>query len=516
MAEDKLRKAKKGGAKKNGLTHSTMVGFFWSFASTGVQAALQFLVLAVLSRLLTPAENGLVNIANILTIFAALFYQVGIGPALIQRKVVDDNHIRSGFTFTVILSIFITVLVWFIAPFFASLYPKVPGLLDVVRGMSFLFIINGIGSVARALNHRNLNFKIKARFNAVAYIVGYGIVGVGLAFLGLGAWALVWASLSQSLVYSALFLGASPHPKRFQLNRKALTELLSLGSGFTLGQIFGRLAGTSDNLIVGATLGDRAVGLYGKAYTLMALPAQYFGQMLDTVLFTSLSKKQDEPKTLGAMYRRGVVAIALVVMPLSALLFFLAPEFIHVLLGRQWDAIIVPFKIFAFTILFRTSYKIADSICRSSGVVFQRALRQFFFATLVILGTWIGHYQGITGVAVGVSLAITFNFFSMSQLAFTVTEMTWGPFFRLHVPALFLTGVAALESWLLADLLRTLAWPDLFVLTGTLSVVVVTLLGLIWTLPRFFLGEDGLWVLKTLGGYLPKSLQVQVNKLQYR
>ena len=510
MQEDKPRQAKRG------LTHSTLVGFFWSFASTGAQAVLTFLVLGVLSRLLTPAETGLVSVANIFVIFAGLFYQIGIGPALIQRQEINDNHVRSGFTFMMILSVLLTGIVWVIAPFLASFYPKVPGLLEVIRGLSFLFTINGVGTVARSLNHRNLNFRIKARFNVLAYVVGYGVVGIGLAFLGLGAWALVWASLSQSVVYSALFLGASPHPKGFQLNRKALGELLSFGSGLTLGEIFNRVGNTSDNLIVAATLGDRAVGLYGRAYQLMVLPSQYFGQVLDQVLFTAMSKKQDQPKTLGAVYRRGVVAIALVVMPLSAFLFFLAPEFIHVLLGRQWTAIILPFKIFAFTMLFRTSYKMGDSLCRSSGIVFQRALRQFIFAVLIVAGTWIGHYQGIVGVTVGVSIAIALNFLSMAQLSLRVTEMKWTTFFMVHVPAMVLTGVTALETWLVADMFRGFAWPDLAVLVGAVGAVGVTLLALIWVLPRFFLGEDGLWILKTVSVYFPKPIRVQMNKLQYR
>ena len=513
MAEAKPRKA-----EKKSLTHRTLIGFFWSFASTGINAVLQFLVLAILSRLLAPTEFGVVNIANIIVVFAGFFYQFGIAPSLIQRKTIDENHIRSGFTFTMILSVLITAVIWLIAPFFASFYPDVPGLLEITRGMSFLFIVNGVGAVARALNYRNLNFRIKARFGVTAYLIGYGVIGVATALLGFGAWALVWASVSQSIVYSALFLRASPHPKGFQLNRKALGELLSFGSGLTLGEIFNRIANTSDNLIVGATLGGRAVGLYGRAYQLMVLPSQYFGQVLDSVLFTAMSKKQDEPQTLGAVYRRGVVAIALVVTPLSAFLFFLAPEFIHVLLGRRqnWDPIIVPFKIFAFAMLFRTSYKMGDSLCRSSGIVFQRALRQFIFAVLVVAGTWIGHYQGIIGVTVGISVAIALNFLSMAQLSLKVTQMKWSTFFMVHVPALVLTAVTALETWLVADMFRSFAWPDLAVLVGAVGVVGVTLLVLIWVLPRFFLGEDGLWVLKTVSVYFPKPIRVQMNKLQYR
>ena len=502
--------------RKKGLTHSTIVGFFWSFSSTGIQAVLNFLVLAVLSRLITPADFGLISVASTLTIFAGLFYQLGIGPSLIQRKVLTEAHIRSGYTLTMILSTVLTVLSWVLAPFFAGFFDSMPELVNVMRALSLLFIINGSGLVARALNHRNLNFRIKARFGVVSYILGYGVLGVALAFLGFGVWALVSASLSQSLILSVLYLSASPHPKAPQLNRTALTDLLAYGSGATLGELFAKLAHNSDNLIVGATLGAQAVGLYGRAYQLMVLPSRYFGQVLDQVLFTAMAKVQDQPKTLGAVYRRGVVAIALLTLPLSAFLFILAPEMIHVLLGSQWDAAIVPFKIFAVSMLFRTSYKMGESLCRATGAVFQRAFRQLLFSVLVIAGTWFGRDWGIAGVAVGVSVAITINFFSMAQLGLKLTDTNWGDFFRIHIPALLLTVVVFAETWLIANFLRTFEWADVAVLGITMGVTGLTALALTALMPKFLLGHDGLWLLKTFSGYLPAPLKKQVNKLQYR
>lgn len=510
MAEGQaVRKGKKG------LTHSTIVGFFWSFSSTGIQATLHFLVFAILSRLVTPAEFGLVNIANILTVFAGIFYKLGIGPSIIQRRELRTEHIQSGFTLTIILGVVLTGLSWIFAPVFASFF-NIQGLVAVLRGLSFLFILNSFGLVARALNYRSLNFKIKAKINAATYIVGYGLVGVGLAALGFGVWALVWASLSQSLMTSLLYLKASPHSFALQLNRRALSDLLSFGTGVTLGQIFNRLANTSDNLIVGATLGARAVGLYGRAYQLMVLPSQYFGQVLDSVLYTAMAKVQDRPKTLGAVYRRGVVAIALVVMPLSAFLFVLAPEFVNVLIGEQWGDVVVPFKIFAVTMLFRTSYKMGDSLCRSAGIVFQRAFRQFLFSVMIVAGAFFGHYYGIVGVTVGVSIAITLNFFSMTQLSFSVTDTTWTQFFRIHIPAAIITIIVLCETWILVGLVRSFGWADVFVLFVAAGVVGLTLLSLIWFAPKLFLGQDGLWMLKTFGGYLPAPFQHQVNKLLYR
>lgn len=509
------RKPQQAGPKQ-GLTHRTIVGFFWSFSGTGVQAVLNILVLTILARLIPPEDFGLIGIASILTMFAGLFYQMGIGPSLIQRKELREAHIRSAFTMTLVLSTVLTGVTWLIAPLFASFYRDMNGLTEVIRVLAFLFIINGSGLIARALNHRNLNFRIKARFNVISYVVGYGVVGVALAFMGFGVWALVSASLSQSLLSSILYLRASPHAKAPQLDWPALRELLAFGSGATLGEIFFKVSNTADTLIVGATLGAQAAGLYSRAYQLMVLPSRYFGQVLDSVLFTAMSKIQDRPEALGAVYRRGVVAIALVATPMSAFLFVLAPEFIQVLLGSQWGAAIIPFQIFAASMLFRTSFKMAESLSRAAGAVFQRALRQFIYALLVIIGTWVGQRWGIVGVSLGVSVAIAVNFLLMAQLSLRITKTSWGHFFRIHLPALGLTAVVLLETWLIATGLRGLGWPDLAVLLSATALVGLTLLALIWFAPRLVLGGDGMWLLKTFGGYMPSAIKRQVNKLQYR
>jgi O-antigen/teichoic acid export membrane protein len=503
--------------KRKGLTHRTLVGFFWSFSGTGVQAALRFLVLGILSRLITPAEFGLLNIAHIVVVFSGLFSQIGIGPALIQRSTLTNNHIRSGYTLSLLLSAFLTALTWLLAPVFASAFRAVDQqmLTAVMRGLSFLFLLNGIGNVARALNYRNLNFRIKARFEVTSYLVGYGIVGVGLALWGLGTWALVWASLSQSTTASLLYLRASPHDKRPQLNWSALSELLRFGSGFTLGEIFNRVAETADNLIVGATMGATAVGLYGRAFQLMRLPAAYFAQVLDTVLFVSMSKVQHKPQTLSAVYRRGVTTIALVTLPLSAFMYVFAPEIVRVLFGRQWDAVVPPFQIFTLSMLLRTSYKMADSLSRAAGAVFRRALRQFIFSTLIVLGAWFGQYWGIVGVAAGVSLAIAINYFSTAHLALKLIGMSWLELARIHIPAILVSILIFFESWGLGMLLRRYALPDLVVLISATVVVVLSYVALIWLAPRQLLGSDGMWIAKTLSGYLPNGVRNRL-KLQSR
>lgn len=499
-------------SSRKGLTHQTLVGFFWSISGTGASAVLQFLILAILSRTLLPADFGLFMLANVVISFAELFYQFGLGPSLIQRKTLTQAHIRSAFTLTILLGALLSIVIWLSAPYFSTFFDDAEGLVGVMRGLSLLFVINATGLVARSLNHRNLNFRIKSIFNISSYLVSYGIIGVTLALTGFGTWALVWASLSQAIVINLLYLRASPHDMRPQLDRTALSDLLNFGSGLTLGQVFNRVAETGDNIVVGRTLGTAALGIYGKAFQLLQLPSKYLGNILDSVLFTAMSKVQDEPATLRAIYRRGTTTIALLVTPLSAFLFVFAPEVVYVLFGKGWDGAIIPFQVLAGTMVFRLSYRMSDMVARASGTVFKRAFRQFIFAVLIISCSWFGHHWGIIGVAAGVSTVYIVNFFSMAQLSLGITKMSWLELLKLYLPTTALALIILAQSWGLAALLRNLQIPDFVVLLVAAAAVGLTGVVLIWLAPRTFLGQDGTWIAKTIAGYLPERFKRRLTR----
>lgn len=500
--------------KKDSLTHKTLLGFVWNGLGTVGIIILNFLVLAVTSRLLTPAENGYVQIATTLITFASIFYQLGLGPSIVQRKELTESHIRSAHYFSLITGALVTLIIWLIAPFVVShFFKKMPELTGIVQALAFLPFVNSVGLVARSINHRNLNFKVKSGFNLGSYTIGYGVVGITLAFLGYGAWALVWASLVQSFFLSLFFLIASPHSWRFDLNFGSIKDLLGFGTGFTIVQVLNSIALNSDNLIVGSTMGPKSAGLYGRTYTLLTLPAYYFGSILDKVLFTAIAKIQDEPLRMQKVFRRGVSAISLVVLPLSVFFFFFAPEVILFLLGKQWLSVVPAFRIFTLSMLFRTSYKIANSLCRSSGAVFSEAKRQAIYAFLVALSAWIGHFWGIEGVAVGVSLAITFNFFAMMQLSLRITHMSWAELWKVHVPALNLGAAVALECALLSLWLHTLHLKAFVTIVIVLAIILPTVF-LLWRLyPARFLGREGLWMADTVTGYIPQNIRSRVMPL---
>jgi PST family polysaccharide transporter len=328
-----------------------------------------------------------------------------------------------------------------------------------------------------------------------------------MALLGFGVWALVAASLVIGLFKTVVLLIEYP-PGNCRPQMRAFKELIYFGGGQTVARVFNFMALEGDNLVVGRMLGLASLGLYGKAYQLMSIQATLFGQVLDDVLFPSMAKLQHEKKRLAAAYLRGVSLVALVMAPVSVVGFILAPELVYLILGPQWADAIVPFRILALGLLFRTSYKISDSLSRATGSVYRRAWRQGVYAGLVIGGAAIGQFWGVPGVAVGVLGALTVNFSLMAQLSLKIVDESWITFLNAHTNAFLLTAITSFITASTASLLRYNGLPDLVVVAVSLLVLGALLLLLMLRVPRMVIGKEGLWMLNILKDkYLPDRLR---------
>lgn len=491
---------------KRSLTHQTVAGMLWMIYGKVAFAILQLFILGVLARLLTPADFGVVSAAAVVIGFSAIVSQLGLGPALVQRPDLERRHIETAFTASVVLGLFLGALIYFGAPFAAS-FLHMPTVTPVLHVLAWVFPLQGLQTVASSLMSRELRFRWLANLDVITYAIGYGMVGVAGAVLGWGVWALVAAQMSQTLLKTAVLL--TQHPPHFahSTDAQAFRELMYFGGGFTAARIANYIALNGDNMTVGRFLGPSALGYYGRAYSLMSAPAYGFGTVLDAVLFPAMAKVQDDPLRLSAAYRRGVALIALLVLMPSLVIILLAPEVIHVALGTRWTAVVVPFQILAIGMLFRTSYKMSDSITRSTGAVYRRAWRQALYAVLVVGGAWIGQHWGLAGVAWGTLAALTINFLMMAQLGLDVGHLSWGAFWRAHQPAVYLTVACAPVIWGSAALLRQWGLPPVAIVVAVSLLAVGTALLLVVRAPTVFLGPDGQWMLETLRSFVRKVLR---------
>ena len=489
-----------------GLTGRAVSGLFWTFSGTGLQLIAQLLVIMALGRLLTPAEFGLMGAAAVIIALSQIVSQIGVGPALVQRQQLDPVHIRVAFTLSVALGALLGLVIWFGAPAIAAFY-RMPDVEPVLRAVAILFPIDGLNTIGKSLLSRQLRFRLYASLDVASYVMGYAAVGVVLAWLGYGVWALVAANIAQVTIRTISMYVATRHPLRPSLNLQAGRQLLSFGVGLSLAQIGRVIAQQGDNLVVGRWLGPAALGLYGRAYTLMVMPAVAFGRIVNRVLFPVMAQVQDDPDRLARAYERALAVVALLSLPISAFLLVVAPEFIPVLLGPAWTGVVLPFRLFTFSLLFHMSSMISDTLTKATGAVYARALRQAAYAAMVVGGALIGQRWGVGGVAVAVSIAMGINFLSMAQLSRKVTGISWGRQFRAQVPGVLLATLIGATALVVAHGARAANVSNLPLLIlaalGSAGVAAVALRA--W--PSLFLGSHGIWAQERAGDFLRRARQ---------
>ena len=499
-----------GAAEAGGeLKDRAIGGFIWLSLGNAVRAVLKAAVLAVLARLLVPADFGLLAAAGVVVWFSTIFSNLGVGPALVQRRELTARHIATGLTTSVVLGIVAGAAMYLAAPLLADAF-RMPALEPVLAVMALAFPIASVAVVAEALVQRELRFGTIAGCELISYTLGYGIVGIGAAWAGAGVWALVAAELTKTLAKAALYLWTTREPVRLGFDGRAFRELIGFGSGYTANGLSIYFATQGDNMVVGRFLGAGALGLYSRAYEIMTIPAQALGMMLDKILFPTLAAVQHDPVRLRLAYRRCTALVALSVLPLSVLTVALADQIVLVLLGPNWLGAVVPLQVLAAGMYCRVSYMVGGAVNSATGAVGQMAWRSGLYAGLVFVGALVGRYWGLPGVAAGVVIAVTVNFAMVLQLGLRMTGLRWRAALAAHRHAIALAALVGGEAWLLE---RVLAAPPAVVLLAALAAAVLTVLVLLRTLPPRVLGEDGLWMFDTLCGAVPESARPLVRRL---
>jgi PST family polysaccharide transporter len=166
---------------------------------------------------------------------------------------------------------------------------------------------------------------------------------------------------------------------------------------------------------------------------------------------------------------------------------------VTVLLGEQWLDVIVPFQIFSLILMLRTSYKLGHSLSRALGAVYATAWRQWVYAAAVLAGAWLGHFSGLTGVAVGVAMAIAINYVLTLHLSLKLIGGSWGDVGVAHFRSLSIGSLVGLTVLGLKTVIAAHGASPIWVLLGASSGAALMLVFL-WITCRGIFGEEGVWL----------------------
>jgi teichuronic acid exporter len=473
------------------LSRRAFSGVLLMLASTGFQAVLSIGVLAILARLLSPADFGLVTAAMIIVAFSQLFGQMGIGPAIVQKPVLSPTHRKVGFTAALLFGVLIGLLVAASAPLVAAFFRQ-PEITPIVQVMAFVFPVSAVSAVADGLLQREMKFKQIALINSFSYLVGYGAVGTVFALLGAGAWSLVAAQLGLALVRASISVVLERHSMGLSLRLTELRELVGYGAGFSLTRIANYFANQFDNIVVGRALGVDMLGIYSRSHQLMMAPANLLGSAADRVLFPVFASVQGDQVRLTRSFMRTLDAITLVATPISVVSVITAPEIVTVLLGDKWTAVVLPFQLLVATLVFRSAYKICDSLVRAVGAIKRHASNQAVFATLVLAGSVAGAGFGLPGVAAGVAIAILTSYGLMLRLCASLVSIPLKSFVVVFARNAAFAVLAALVAIVCRRTMVMAGYPPLVVLAAVGTGVFATYFAVALMRPSA-LGPEGVW-----------------------
>jgi O-antigen/teichoic acid export membrane protein len=322
------------GSEKGGLQRRMARGLTWTVVDTWGRQLLNFLIFIILARLLTPADFGLVALATVFVAFAQLVVDQGLGDALIQRREVDREHIDTAFWVAVATGTVLTLVGVLIAIPLAALLGE-PGLEPILQVLSLTFLLSALSSIQIAILRRELAFRSLA-VRALVAAGGGGVIGVAMAVMGYGAWALVGQQIA-SAAFSVLALWrVSPWRPGRRVSRAHFGQLLGFGANVVGSDILNFLSRNVDNLLIGVFLGTVPLGLYSVAYRILNITQVMLVNVARKMAFPAFARLQDDADRLRRAYFRVTRAGSVAILPGYIGLALVAPELTIVIFGPRW------------------------------------------------------------------------------------------------------------------------------------------------------------------------------------
>lgn len=406
--------------------------FLWVFFGTAGQNILQFTALIVLARLLTPADFGLVSAAMIIIGLIAIFSELGVGPAIVQKLDLTKKDVSTGKVISASIGLIMGIAIYFTSGIFEA-FMRIDGLAHVVQILAFILPLSGLAVIGQSLLQRNLEFKKYTLCIFFSYFISQLCVAIPMASFGYGYYSLVIATLMQNIILLLALGYLTKEYRDWGFSLSSARGLANYGFGQSLGRIANYFAGEADKFFIGRVLGVVSLGYYGRAHQLMMVPANLFGTVLDKVMFPMMSKIQNNASELVRYYVLSTSIIAIAVIPIIAFVYVFSLDIIVLLLGSKWVDAAPILKLLVTVLFFRTSYKVSDTLSKAKGAVYKRAWRQMVYGLSVALFSYLGSFFGLMGVVSGVILSVVLNYLIMLQLSHSLIEFSYKSIFYIII-----------------------------------------------------------------------------------
>jgi PST family polysaccharide transporter len=432
-------------------TKQMLHGFSWNTLTVVLQVFIQLIYTAIMARWIAPADFAMMGVVLSMMGFAEIFSQVGIGPAIIQRKETGQEHINGAFWTALALGVLFTLTFVVFSKSIADAY-DMPQLELITQIVSTSFVISALGVVPRSLMMKRLEFKSFFYSSMVSIVGGNVLVGLTLAYFGWGVWAYVWALFAQNTLMTLAMWWNDPVKIGWHKTQQGIKELLHYGMGSTLFNALNYAATKVDVTLVPLGLPSQqwtAAGWYERSAYVVSLPITIMAKLSDNVLFSGMSKMQDELVRLRKMVLLITNALSIAIIPSSIWVMFHAKTIMVLYLGPQYEGAGVILQYLFIGVIFRTLNRVSDALLRAKDATFRASWIKVIYVLMMGLGTWVVLPYGLEKVGMVIAFSTMVHYLMGAWMGQRVIGGSFWDVLWVSRFGWFWGGVTAVFCWLI-------------------------------------------------------------------
>lgn len=432
------------------LKNKTVKGVAWSGVDNVIQYAVSFVVGIILARLLSPDDYGLIGIIGVFTAICSTIINGGFGNALIRKQDVTDDDYNTVFIVNIFASIVLYCVLFVCAPWIALFFER-HELVSLTRVTSTSIIVGALALVQQTILTKKIDFKTQTRITAFSSLVS-GVIGVIMAIVGYGVWALVFQGLlNQTLRTMLLWIYNKWYPK-LHFSKDSFKELFGYSWKLTVSWLLDTIWKQLYQIVVGKFYSPYTLGQYTRANGFAQLFSSNLTNVVERVSYPVLSTMQQETERMVSGYRRMLKTTMLVSTAGLFLLGAISEPLLYCLIGPKWYDASVYLPIICIS---STLYPLAAFNLN----MLQIQGRSDLFLILEIIKKTIGIIPVVVGIFIGI-IPMLLASLVIGVFVFFVNSYYSGKLFN-YTPWMQLKDVA--PSYILSFIMAICVWPLKFV-----------------------------------------------------
>lgn len=473
-----------GGANvegKDGRQMQTINNFIWRFAERCGAQFVSLVVSVILARILSPEDYGTISLVTVFTTILQVFVDSGLGTALIQKKDADDLDFSSVFYFNFAVCLVLYAGMCVAAPYIAVFYDD-PTLTPVVRALCLTVVVAGVRGIQQSYVSRHLLFK-RFFFSTIGGTIASAVIGIAMAYMGYGVWALVAQQLSNVAVGTVILWVTVKWRPKLMFSWQRLKGLLSFGWKLLASSLLDTVYNNLRNLIIGKLYSSADLAYYNQGDKFPKVIVTNINTSIDSVLLPTMSNVQEDHARVKSMTRRSIKTSTYITAPLMMGLAFCAEPIVRLVLTDKWLPCVPYLQIFCITYMFypiHTANLNAIKAMGRSDLFLKLEIAKKVVGMILLVSTmWFGVMAMASSLLVSTVVSMAINSWPNKELLnYSFTEQI-----RDIVPAI---GIALIMGCGIS-IIYLLNWPDIITLVAQifLGAGVYVLLSILFKLEEW-------------------------------